>query len=125
MPQFALLLRGEDIDFPKYSPEDYQRLISDFDVWNARLEKKGLLASAGLKGVGAKTLRERDGHIATDGPYCDTKEAITGICIIQADDPDDAHALAQGCPFLSRGGSVEVRPISNLEISQLFPESSR
>jgi len=119
MQRFILLLRSEEIDFSSYSPEDYQRLLSDFDEWNIMLEKKGLLASAGLNGNDAQTVRRKEGETVTDGPYCETKEAITGICLINADDHEHAVKLASACPFISRGGSVEVRGINQLEIEQL------
>ena len=122
MSQFVLLLRSENIDFTSYSPDDYQTLLSDFDRWNARLEEKGLLMSAGLSGTGAKTTRRVEGRRVIDGPFCDTKEAITGICVISAGDHDEALELSAGCPFVSRGGSVEVRTISQLEINTVFKE---
>ena len=59
MSRFILLLRSEDIDFSSYSPEDYQKLLADFEKWSATLEEKGLLVSAGLKGSDAKTLRQQ------------------------------------------------------------------
>lgn len=122
MSQFVLLLRSENIDFSVYSPDDYQKLLSEFDLWNRRLEEKGLLVSAGLNGKDGKTSREVEGRRVIDGPFCDTKEAITGICIINADDHGEALELSAGCPFISRGGSVEVRSINQLEINTVFKE---
>lgn len=124
MPQYALLLRSEEIDFSSYSPDDYQKLLDEFDSWNQKLELKGLYASAGLSGKDAKTTRQNKGRSVIDGPYCETKEAITGICIIEAGDQDEAIGLASGCPFVPRGGCVEVRQISQLEISKLYKEES-
>lgn len=124
MSQFVLLLRSEDIDFPSYSPDDYQNLLSDFEKWNKKLEIKGLYASAGLAGKDARTARQNEGRIVIDGPFCETKEAITGICVIEADDQAEAIDLASGCPFILRGGSVEVRGVNQMEISKLFKEDS-
>lgn len=122
MPQFVLLLRSEEIDFPSYSPDDYQKLLAEFEAWNQELEKKGLYASAGLSGKDARTSRQSDGRTVIDGPFCETKEAITGICLIEADNQAEAIDLASGCPFIPRGGSVETREITQLEIARTFKE---
>ena len=122
MAHYALLLRSENIDFSTYSPDNYQKLLADFDQWNSQLEEKGLLLSAGLNGKEARTSRQTDGRSVIDGPFCETKEAVTGICIIQADDLDEAVRLSAACPFILRGGSCEVRGINQLEINQLFRE---
>lgn len=124
MPQFVLLLRSEEIDFQSYSPDDYQKLLSEFESWNQELEKKGLYASAGLSAKGARTSRQTNGRSVIDGPFCETKEAVTGICVIEAADQTEAIDLASGCPFIRRGGSVEIRGVNQLEISRLFTEDS-
>ncbi len=118
MDQYILLLRKENIDFSQYSPEDFQKLMADFDSWNAKLEAKGLLGSVGIASKSAKTVRQKDDAIAVDGPYCETKEAIAGFCLINADDEEEAQRLAADCPFLPRGGSVEIRGIDQLELNQ-------
>jgi hypothetical protein len=114
MNYFALLLRNETIDFGAYSPEDMQRIMADFDAWNTRMIGAGqLIASASLQGGGGQTLRP--GGIVADGPYSEAKEAVAGLLIIQAEDYDQAVKLAAGCPFLPRGGSVEVRLLPELD----------
>ena len=110
---YALLLRNETIDFASYSPEEMQRIMSDFDAWNARMIGEGqLIASASLQGGSGSTLRT---GVVSDGPYSEAKEAVAGLLLIQAADYDQAVAIAAECPFLPRGGSVEVRPIAELE----------
>ncbi|GAB5486207.1 MAG: YciI family protein [Parasphingorhabdus sp.] len=49
-----------------------------------------------------------------EGFYQDstTKELISGNMIIKSDSFEEALELAQGCPILSMGGSVEVRILS-------------
>jgi len=113
MNYYTLFLRNEAIDFASYSPEEMQRIMSDFDAWNARMIGEGqLIASASLQGGEGKTLRA---GVVTDGPYSEAKEAVAGLLIIQAADFDQAVAIAEECPFLPRGGSVELRPMGELE----------
>jgi hypothetical protein len=47
--------------------------------------------------------------VTTDGPFAETKEAIGGFYMIEADDLDAAIAIAKDVP--APFGGVEVRPI--------------
>jgi hypothetical protein len=60
----------------------------------------------------ATTVRVRDGKtITTDGPFVETKEALNGYLIYEADDLDAAIELAASIPAARLGGAIEVRPI--------------
>ncbi|MTD16754.1 transcription initiation protein [Nakamurella sp. YIM 132087] len=48
--------------------------------------------------------------ITTDGPYAETKEALTGYYVIEAEDLDQAVAMAAQLPA-ARNGAVEIRPL--------------
>jgi hypothetical protein len=50
--------------------------------------------------------------LTTDGPFVDTKEALGGYFIFEADDLDAAIELASRIPAASMGGAIEVRPIA-------------
>jgi hypothetical protein len=54
----------------------------------------------------------RDG-VVTDGPFIETKEALGGYYLIEADDLDQALAVAKEVP--APFGGVEVRPIMTFE----------
>jgi len=111
---YMLLLRREQIDFPSYSPEDMQQLLAEFDRWNTAMKAQGrLIASGNLPPGKGRTLRT--GPVVADGPYSEVKEAVTGFFLISADSDDEAVQVASGCPFLPRGGSVELRPVPQLE----------
>ena len=60
----------------------------------------------------AKTVRGEGGKtFTTDGPFAETKEALGGYLIFEADDIDAALDLAARIPSTPMGGAVEVRPI--------------
>ena len=60
----------------------------------------------------ATTVRVSDGEtLITDGPFAETKEALAGYLLFEADDLDAALALAARIPAARLGGAVEVRPI--------------
>ena len=60
----------------------------------------------------ATTVRVKDGKtLTTDGPFVETKEAIGGYLIFEADDLDAAIELASRIPAARMGGAIEVRPL--------------
>ena len=60
----------------------------------------------------ATTVRVADGRtLTTDGPFAETKEALGGYYLLEADDLDVAIELAARIPAARLGGAVEVRPL--------------
>ena len=49
--------------------------------------------------------------LTTDGPFVETKEALGGYLIFEADDLDAAIELAARIPAARLGGAIEVRPV--------------
>ena len=80
------------------------------------LETKKLIAGAPLHPTStATTIRYRDGkRLLTDGPFAETREQLGGYSIIEADDLDDALAIASGFVGTSSIATLEVRPIVDL-----------
>ena len=58
----------------------------------------------------ATTVRYRDGFAPTitDGPFVEAKESIGGFAVLEADDLDQALAIAKTWP---PRGIVEIRPV--------------
>jgi len=64
----------------------------------------------------ATTVRVRGGKVTTtDGPFAETKEQLGGFYLIEARDLDEAIRLAAKIPP-ARVGSIEVRPIRELDL---------
>ena len=60
----------------------------------------------------ATTVRVHNGEaLLSDGPFVDAKEYIGGLFLLEADNLDEATALAARVPAARMGGAVEVRPI--------------
>jgi hypothetical protein len=60
----------------------------------------------------ATTVRVQNGETRTsDGPHTDTKEALAGYFVFEADNLDEAIELAARIPAARFGGAVEVRPV--------------
>jgi len=60
----------------------------------------------------ATTFRVQDGKaLTTDGPFAESKEAVGGYFLLEAEDLDAALAVAAKIPAARFGGAVEVRPV--------------
>jgi hypothetical protein len=75
-----------------------------------------LLAAEALQPIEtATTVRVRHGKVMiTDGPFAETKEQLAGFYLIDAANLDDAIQVASKIPP-AREGSIEVRPVRELE----------
>ncbi|GAB4382223.1 MAG: hypothetical protein Kow00121_42100 [Elainellaceae cyanobacterium] len=87
------------------------------------LHTKGqFVASAPLHPVATATsVRIRDGKsLVTDGPFAETREQLGGFFLVNAQDLDEAIAIATRIPG-ARVGTVEIRPV--IEIAGLPAQS--
>jgi hypothetical protein len=91
--------------------EDEQKHI--FGEYQALNDTPGVSPGQQLHPPGAaKTVRGKNGKtFVTDGPFAETKEALGGFLVFEADDMDAALELAARIPSTRMGGAVEVRPI--------------
>jgi hypothetical protein len=92
-------------------PEDEQRAI--MGEYLAINEVPGVTGGAQLQpATTATTVRVEDGRtLTTDGPFAETKEALGGYYLLDADDLDAAIELAARIPAARMGGAIEVRPL--------------
>ncbi len=62
----------------------------------------------------ATSIRVRHGKVLiTDGPFAETKEQLAGFYLVEAQNLDEAIAIASTIPP-AREGTVEVRPVRQL-----------
>jgi hypothetical protein len=65
----------------------------------------------------ATSIRVREGkRLVTDGPFAETYEQLGGYFLVEAEDLDQAIAIAGQIPSVQKG-TVEIRPL--LELSGL------
>lgn len=111
MPQYVALTYTQDVDWTQ--PEQAEEMVE--------YGKFGEIAAAVARGGAAlyptstaTTVRVSGGRggdvLTTDGPYADTKEALTGFFVLECADLDEAVALAAQIPA-AWNGAVEVRPV--------------
>ena len=96
---------------------EYDRLMRGcFEKADALQQDGSLHGSQQLENPdSARTLRIRDGiSRVTDGPFAETREFLAGFNLIEADSMDAAMAIAREFPW-ARFGSIEVRPVRNMQ----------
>jgi hypothetical protein len=119
--QYMLLIY---LDENAPTPAEREQCYKESSEHARELAKKGKwLASAPLYPTSTATsIRVRDGkRLVTDGPFAETREQLGGYYLINADDLDEAIAIASGIPA-GRWGTVEIRPV--IEIPGLDEFSS-
>jgi hypothetical protein len=108
---YMLLFRGTDWQ-KRLSPEQLQPVVSDWATWFERLIQEGKCTGGHpLQGEG-KLVFGKKGHIVTDGPFAESKEALGGYFYLQVANIDEAVEIAKQCPGLEHGCVVEVRPVA-------------
>jgi hypothetical protein len=123
MPEFVFLIRGGDENPLDFSLQELQVHVNKYFAWIEELTQAGHFKSGQPLAAQGKVVSRpaKDNVSIKDGPFAESKEAIQGFFLIQANDLAQAVELAQGCPVLDLGGSVEVRPIA-VEIAQGLKE---
>ena len=108
--RFALLAYS-NMDVREERTDEERRRI---DVGVAEvLARPNVTAWLRLQDVGsATTVRHRQGAtLLTDGPFVDSKDFLGGFIVVEAENLDDALAVAGELQELQGGGAIEVRPV--------------
>ncbi|MCR6487094.1 YciI family protein [Amycolatopsis sp. OK19-0408] len=111
MPQYAAIIYASDVDPTKPEAADMMKDYNDFHAVAETVIRGG---AALYPTATATTVRVTGGKagdiVTTDGPYAETKEALTGFYLLECADLDEAVKLAAQIPG-AWDGAVEVRPI--------------
>jgi hypothetical protein len=75
-----------------------------------------LVAQGKMKGANSLarsgTRVAANGKVISDGPYAETKEALGGYLILQAENLEEAIEIAKSFPSLKYGTTLEIRQIN-------------
>ncbi len=115
--KYMLLIHLGTAPTPR-SPDEWATLSEEeqkavYGAYKAINETPGVSPGLQLESPeAATTVRVEDGKtMTTDGPFVETKEALGGYLVFEADDLDAAIELASQVPAARMGGAVEVRPV--------------
>jgi hypothetical protein len=108
--KYALLIHSNDEQWDQRSEEEQKAIYGEYFAVS---ETAGVYGGAELEpATTATTVRVADGRtLTTDGPFAETKEALGGFFLLEADNLDDAIELAARIPAARHGGGIEIRPI--------------
>ncbi len=103
MPQYVIVYLGGD---QPSSQEEGKRHFSKYMDWLSSLGDSAVSPANPLKNT--RTVNS-DGTVTTGGTT-----TMSGYTIIEADSMDAALSIAQSCPFLDIGGSLEVSELMQM-----------
>ena len=112
--QYLLLIYHNESEWERMSPTQQTIVHQEYRDLIQRLASTGkYLAGDELKPTTtATTVRVREGRQSiTDGPFAETKEQLGGYFLVNANDLDEAIAIAAQIPS-ARDGSIEIRPVA-------------
>ena len=110
--QYLLLIYNDEASWESLSEDERQAVHREYFQLTSDLRAQGKLVGGDeLRPVATATsVRVRkDDTIVTDGPFAETKEALGGYYLIEADGLDEAIEWAARIPA-ARSGTIEIRP---------------
>jgi hypothetical protein len=108
-----LLIYHEEKGWNGLGESERQQIYSEYRKLREQLKSRGqyLDGSQLQPTTTATSIRVRDGgDLLTDGPFAETHEQLGGYFLIDAENLDEAIAVAKQIPS-SRMGTIEVRPL--------------
>ena len=109
--EYLLLFRGTGWE-KTLSPQELQTLMAQWVSWYEGLQRQGRLKGSNPLFPEGKVVSGKKGRVIADGPFAESKEAIGGYFLIEAESLEEAVEIARGWPILDHGSTVEVRPVA-------------
>ena len=112
MQYMMLIYEDESVYGPDKAGDAMNQVVAGHMAFGQQLGAKRI-AGAGLQNTpSATTVRTAADGTKTlhDGPFAETREQLGGYYLVEADDLDDAIAIAKQIPIYHEG-AIEVRPL--------------
>ena len=110
--KYALLIYSDEAPdaYSKLSEDEQKAIMGEYMAISQARSVTG--APSCSRPRPRRRCASQDGRtLTTDGPFAETKEALGGYYLFEADDLDAAIELAARVPAARMGGAVEVRPL--------------
>lgn len=108
MAEFMMLSKGSFQEWKRLSPEEAQNIMERYHCFVDGLKKENRFKGGSALREGSFHFRHSQGKVLMDGPYTETKEAITGYLFFSAEGIEEASEIARRCPALFHGETVEL-----------------
>jgi hypothetical protein len=112
MPEYLLLIHADENAMAATGPAGFATMMAEHQKFSEH-NAAALRGGNALQPTSTATTVRPDGAggcTVTDGPFAETKEALSGYYLIEAADLDAALAVARQVPVPPSGG-LEVRPV--------------
>ncbi|MFL6548879.1 MAG: YciI family protein [Povalibacter sp.] len=112
MKSFLVVFHEEPAVLLEMSPSEMQAVVARYSAWFTPLLESGRVQiGAKLKEEGGQHLRRHEQQIlASDGPFAEAKDVVSGLFILKAESYEAAQASLTDCPHFDFGWT-EVREI--------------
>jgi hypothetical protein len=110
MAKYLILIYEREEGYATATPEVFNEVMEAHNRFGEQFKDK-ILGGNALKETSTATSIRND--VVTDGPFVETKEALGGYYLVEANDLDEALEIGKNCPAMF--GGVEVRPIQVFE----------
>ncbi|MBZ4420362.1 YciI family protein [Myxococcus sp. RHSTA-1-4] len=111
--RYVLAIYENEKQWESMPKSEADQVMGEYLAFTEGIKKSGnYVAGEALQPIAtATTVRIRDGkRLTTDGPFAETKEQLGGFYLIEAENIDQAIAIASRIPA-ARTGCIEVRPV--------------
>ncbi|HTD67980.1 MAG TPA: YciI family protein [Candidatus Limnocylindria bacterium] len=120
--EYMLFFRGPHWD-RGLSAEELQQVMAQVMAWFEGLKHQGKVKAGQPLGAEGKHVSGKKGRTIADGPFAESKEAVGGYLLVEAENLDEAVAIAKSNPTLEYGVTIEVRPV--LEECPIFDRARK
>lgn len=95
--------------YNQVSPAEAKKISEQAKAWFEGLMQRGCVKGGhGLVRSGVR-LTGKTGRVISDGPYPESKEAVGGYIIVEAESLEEAIAMAKDNPTIAYGTTVDIR----------------
>ncbi len=108
--EYMLFFRGPDWD-AGLSPEELQQAMNKVMGWFEGLQAQGKVKGGQPLAAESRFISIQKRGLVSDGPFVEAKEAVGGYLLLDAESMEEAVAIAEKCPTLKYGITIEVRPV--------------
>lgn len=110
---YMLLFRDVSADvYSAMSQDQRDTLMQQWNAWYDGLAAQGKVQHGHPLEPRGRTVSGSRGERVVDGPFAEAKEAIGGYFLLTVSGLEEATEIAQRCPSLRHGMTVEVRPVA-------------
>jgi len=108
--QYLLLLRNTELE-KRLTLDEMEEAMRQFNAWLDRWKEAGAIKGGQPLAGKGKTISGPKERAMADGPFPESKEAVGGYILVEAESFEEAVKIASEWPLLAYDAFVEVRPV--------------